>query len=161
MPFLPKGPFALEYQKHSVPQPDIFPLCVIFASVIFPALAVILSCVAIVVPVALSVVGCASEPVVPATENVVPVTKTNNTRTLDFVIRFIKEALLYKKLLRLPILKKDSSAALTTGIFGVDNVFNFCFSRHTMYLVTVGLDGKVHPTKYLEILTNAISDVSG
>jgi hypothetical protein len=40
-------------------------------------------------------------------------------------------------------------------------VFNFCFSRHTMYLVTVGLDGKVHPTKYLEILTNAISDVSG
>jgi hypothetical protein len=28
-------------------------------------------------------------------------------------------------------------------------------------LVTVGLDGKVHPTKYLEILTNAISDVYG
>ena len=161
MPFLPERLFALQYQKHSLPQPDICPLCVTFASVMFPAPAVILSCVAIVVSVALSVVDCASEPVVPTAENVIPVMKTNNTRTLDFVIRFIKEALLYKKLLRLPILKKDSSAALTTGIFGVDNVFNFCFSRHTMYLVTVGLDGKVHPTKYLEILTNAISDVSG
>jgi hypothetical protein len=28
-------------------------------------------------------------------------------------------------------------------------------------LVTVGMDGKVHPTKYLEILKNAISDVYG
>jgi hypothetical protein len=132
LPFLPERLFALEYQKHSLPQPDIFPVCVTFASVMFPAPAVILSCVAIVESVALSVVGCASEAVVSTSENVIPVAKTNNTRTFDFVIHFIKEDLLYKKLPRLPILKKDSSAALTTVIFGFDNVFNFCFSRHTM-----------------------------
>ena len=130
LPFLPERLFALEYQKHSLPQPDIFPVCVTFASVMFPAPSVILSCVAIVVSVALSVVGCASEAVVSTSENVIPVAKTNNTRTFDFVIHFIKEDLLYKKLPR-PILKKDSSAA-TKGIFGFDNVFNFCFSRHTM-----------------------------
>jgi hypothetical protein len=85
----------------------------------FPALAVILSCVAIVVSVALSVVDCASESDVPTAENVIPVTKTNNTRTLDFVIHFIKEALLYKKLRFLHILRKDSSAALTTTILQI------------------------------------------
>jgi Cellulase (glycosyl hydrolase family 5) len=100
LPFLPERLFALEYQKHSLPQPDIFPVCVTFASVMFPAPAVILSCVAIVVSVALSVVGCASEAVVSTSENVIPVAKTNNTRTFDFVIHFIKEDLLYKKLPR-------------------------------------------------------------
>src|SRR5829696_9119233 len=113
MPFLPERLFALECQKHSLPQPDICPLCVTFASVVFPAPAVILSCVAIVVSVALSVVGCASEAVVSTSENVIPVTKTNNTRTFDFVIHFIKEDLLYKKLLLLLSVKEDSSPALT------------------------------------------------
>ncbi len=112
LPFLPERLFALEYQKHSLPQPDILPLCVTFASVMFPAPAVILSCAAIVVSVALSVAGCASEAVVSTSEKVIAVTKTNNTRTLDFVIHFIKEDLLYKKLPLLPSLKKDSSAAL-------------------------------------------------
>ena len=112
LPFLPERLFALEYQKHSLPQPDICPVCVTFASVMFPAPAVILSCVAIVVSVALSVVGCASEAVVSTTEKVIPVTKTNNTRTFDFVIHFIKEDLLYKKLPLLPSLEIDSSSAL-------------------------------------------------
>jgi len=116
MPFLLERLFALECQKHSLPQPDICPLCVTFASVTLPAPAVILSCVAIVVSVALSVVGCASDAVVSTSENVIPVTKTNNTRTLDFVIHFIKGALVYKKLPLLPSFKKDSSAALTTTI---------------------------------------------
>src|SRR5918997_3896344 len=110
LPFLPEGLFALEYQKHSLPQPDIFPVCVTFASVMFPAPAVILSCAAIV---ALSVVGCASEAVVSTSEKVIAVTKANNTRTLDFTIHFIKGDLLYKKLLLLPSLKIDSSPALT------------------------------------------------
>jgi hypothetical protein len=79
----------------------------------FPAPAVILSCVAIVVSVALSVVGCASEAVVSTSENVIPVTKINNTRTFDFVIHFIKEDLLYKKLPLLPCPKIGSSEALT------------------------------------------------
>jgi hypothetical protein len=82
----------------------------------FPAPAVILSCVAIVVSVALSVADCASEPVVSTSENVIPVTKTNNTRNLDFVIHFIKEAVLYIKLPLLSSHKKDRSAALTTTI---------------------------------------------
>src|ERR687892_573599 len=89
LPFLAERLFAPEYQKHSLPQPDIFPVCVTFASVMFPAPAVILSCV-----------GCASEAVVSTSENVIPVAKTNNTRTFDFVIHFIKEDLLYKKLPR-------------------------------------------------------------
>jgi hypothetical protein len=85
----------------------------------FPAPAVILSCIAIVVSVALSVVGCASEAVVSTSENVIPVTKTNNTRTFDFVIDFIKEAPLYKKLPLLPSLKKNSSAALATTLLQI------------------------------------------
>jgi hypothetical protein len=85
----------------------------------FPAPAVKLSCEAMVVSFALSVVGCASEAVVSTSENMIPVTKTNNTRTLDFVIHFIKEDLLYKKLPLLPSLKKDSSAAFTTTILQI------------------------------------------
>src|SRR5918994_3186885 len=122
LPLLPEILFALQYQKHSLPQPDICPLCVTFASVMFPAPAVILSCVAIVVSVALSVVGCASEAVVFISENVISVTKTNNTRTFDFVIHFIQEDPLYKKLPLLPSLKKDSSAALTTTILQVQKL---------------------------------------
>ena len=133
LPFLPERLFALEYQKHSLPQPDICPVCVTFASVMFPAPVVILSCVTIVVSVALSVVGCASEAVVSTSENVIPVTKTNNTRILDFVIHFIKGALLYKKLPLLPRFKKNSSAALTTTILQVQkfkvsaSIFSFYF----------------------------------
>jgi hypothetical protein len=90
----------------------------------FPAPAVILSCVAIVVSVALSVVDCASEVVVSTSENVIAVTKTNNTRTLDFIIHFIKK-LFYKKYHFFIFLKKIVHSSYYNNVTNIQKTSQF------------------------------------
>lgn len=112
--FLALEIICYRYQKHSVPQPDIFPLCVIFAPVMFPAPVVRVALVA------LSIVVCANtESIIPrldvSTHKMeIPVTNTMIASILEFFILLqMKRELLYKKIATILFVQDEILQSLT------------------------------------------------
>ena len=86
LPFLLERFFVIDYQKHSLPQPDMFPLCVIFAPVMFPAPVVIFALVVLSIVVCASAESIIPRPDVSTPKIEIPVTSIMIASTLEIFI---------------------------------------------------------------------------